>query len=1715
MDSIETTAERRYSIRSWIRSTKIRSASALRKIRLLMMAIGMATLMMAAISPSLATTWYVRYDGSDTVNNGQSWSTPFRSIGHALQSASSGDQVHVATNPNSGGYVETLTVPSGVQLMGGYKGTGSDPDTQDPVKYPTIINGTNNNGNSVISISNAGMETSVNGFIITHGSGNDGAGIYLNAASVKIQNNIIEYNKCVDGINGGAGILCNNNSNAIISNNIIINNISVYSNGGGISCSYSSPIITDNLIKGNYSNTGGGLYFESSSATVMRNRIYGNVATYTGGAIDCEYSPMLICDNLIYGNTSNSTGGVNLNNSSAIVTNNSFVKNSSWMLWAGGAVTMISSSFSNNVAHPKLGNNIITDNSSGVYCDKYTIPTISNNCVYQNAAYDYQGTASSGFDIKADPLFLDAQDGDFHISAGSPCRDQGSNSYVSAGETDIDGDNRIWPNGGTVDIGADEYVGARTVVKEFSTYYVNHSTGNDANDGKSWATALKTITTALQTAQPCDQVWVAAGTYMENITMKNGVALYGGFAGNETLLNQRNWVKNITTINGSQNGSVVTADQVGSIASLDGFTVTNGQADGGGIYCSSSSPSISNDIITMNLCSTGIWGGGGINCTNSSPMIFSNTIINNKANNCDGGGIFLSNSSPVLSNNTISGNTSTYSGGGICCNDSLPIISRNMIKNNTAYRGGGMYIQYGSNFDITANVITNNSSTGDGGGLYIDSSSPVVTSNVIASNSALSAGGIYLHASAAHLVNNTIVSNNASTQYDAGAIEMFDDMHQLRPLIANNIIASNSSGVLLDDPTSSQPDPDHNCWYNNGGFKNWSPISLAGAGDLTENPDINSTYHLLVNSPCINKGFNHTEISDPGDIDFDGNPRIVNGTVDIGADEYQNNLIGTVITVSNVSGQTGSSVTLTASLKRTDTNAVIAGKTITFKVDSTTVGTATTNSSGGATHAYSIPTNATTGNRTITASFAGDTTYSACSGTGTLTVSTTVATSIVVNNASGKPGSSVTLTAALKRSDTNAVIAGKTITFKVDSTTVGTATTNSSGVATHAYSIPTNATTGNRTITASFAGDTTYSACSGTGTLTVTKAATTIATALTVPNVSGVQGKAVSLTATLKRTDTNAVVGSKTITFKVDNTQVGTATTNSSGVATLSYTIPSTAAAGSHTITASFAGDTTYTASSGTGTLTVTAGSKTIATAITVPNVSGVQGKAVNLTATLKRTDTNAVVGSKTITFKVDNTQVGTATTNASGVATLSYTIASTATAGSHTITASFAGDTTYTASSGTGTLTVTTTSSTIATALIVADSAGGKGQSVGLYTTLKRTDNSAGIPSETVTFNVDNVKAGVATTDSNGVATIEYAIPSSSTVGDHTVSVNFAGEGSFKASSSTAKLTVTTNIANRILPAGYAPGVQLGVSISVKLSNGVLAYAVQDTPPAGWIVDTSSISDSGVFDSSVGEVKWGPFFDSQSRTLTYKVTPPSSSKGMATFTGSVATDNSDEAIGGDSTITTVTGDHPADTNNDWRLIIGEVVSYASAWKKGDNWPVGPNPIPINYVTNAALIWLHGEFYHLDPSQPAPACWVPGASKGLSIAEIHKARANRHDRSGSVLSKAVMSCKTGYYIAGHPVRMTIQVHPAIGSGVFAVEEKIPVKWVPISIGEGGVFDKHNSALRWGPFFGSAPKSIEYTLLAPYRSRGIQKFNGTLSVDGSSIAIQENLMSQHK
>jgi len=285
----------------------------------------------------------------------------------------------------------------------------------------------------------------------------------------------------------------------------------------------------------------------------------------------------------------------------------------------------------------------------------------------------------------------------------------GLNSYNATTSTDIRGETRI--QDGTIDMGAYEWTSG--VDPDPLHIYVNAS-ASGSNNGTSWTNAYTSLQSALTAAVSNDQIWVAKGTYKpttdtdrtKSFQMKNGVTIYGGFAGTETASSQRTNYgvgdANETILSGDIGTVGATTDNcyhviynpdlttdINNSAILDGFTIKGGNADGAsphnsgsGVYNASSSPTLTNVTITSNSASS---SGGGIYNSSSSPTL-TNVIIGN--NSADwGGGIFNDASSPTLTNVTIGNNsaTGTYGyGGGMINSSSSPTLKNCIIWGNTA-----------------------------------------------------------------------------------------------------------------------------------------------------------------------------------------------------------------------------------------------------------------------------------------------------------------------------------------------------------------------------------------------------------------------------------------------------------------------------------------------------------------------------------------------------------------------------------------------------------------------------------------------------------------------------------------------------------------------------------------------------------------------------------------------------------------------------------------------------------------------------------------------------------------------------------------------------------------------------------------------------------------------------------------------------------------------
>lgn len=141
--------------------------------------------------------------------------------------------------------------------------------------------------------------------------------------------------------------------------------------------------------------------------------------------------------------------------------------------------------------------------------------------------------------------------------------------------------------GGAPDLGAYE---AQLPV-DGTVIYVRSENGDDNNDGLSWSSAKKTITAALNTASTATEaIWVAAGTYNERVTMKDGVNVLGGFAKTGNPDNKLDGVNRdisnansnfMTVIDGQSGGRVLTQPaNFNKLTTWEGVVIQNGFTKG-------------------------------------------------------------------------------------------------------------------------------------------------------------------------------------------------------------------------------------------------------------------------------------------------------------------------------------------------------------------------------------------------------------------------------------------------------------------------------------------------------------------------------------------------------------------------------------------------------------------------------------------------------------------------------------------------------------------------------------------------------------------------------------------------------------------------------------------------------------------------------------------------------------------------------------------------------------------------------------------------------------------------------------------------------------------------------------------------------------------------------------------------------------------------------
>ncbi|MGO9469265.1 MAG: beta strand repeat-containing protein, partial [Isosphaeraceae bacterium] len=490
-----------------------------------------------------------------------------------------------------------------------------------------------------------------------------------------------------------------------------------------------------------------------------------------------------------------------------------------------------------------------------------------------------------------------------------------------------------------------------------------------------------------------------------------------------------------------------TADVGGGVyaigtTTITGSTFAGNMAYGAGAISNNGTLTVADSTIAGNSANL---NGGGIS-NDGVATVIDCTVDDNTAGTSygDGGGISNGGTLSII-DSTIAGNSADYySGGGGIVNYDTLTVSGTTITGNTANDGttggGGGVLNYGT-FTVTDSTITDNSAAGPygyGGGIYNAGMLTIVNSTIAYNISyADYGGGMYDSSGATTTLDNTIVDINTPDDINGAAVSSAS---------AYNLVGIDNTGSLT-----------------NGNDGNLVGVTNPGlATGLANNGGPTQTIALLAGSPAIEAGSTALAV-DPStslplttDQRGGGYPRIVNGTVDIGAFEVQAAPVTT--TATTVGSQAnpsafGQSVAFTATVVPSIGSGTPAGA-VQFLIDGSDFGSPVPLVNGSAVSASISSLSVAT--HTIEAVYSGGTGFAASTGTLTQTVNP-------ANTSSSPPSVPPTGSVSYYVGAVN----------PADEIGTGTLSTNSNGVTTATFSTH-SLPAGTFAITAVYGGDTNY-----------------------------------------------------------------------------------------------------------------------------------------------------------------------------------------------------------------------------------------------------------------------------------------------------------------------------------------------------------------------------------------------------------------------------------------------------------------------------------------------------------------------------------------------------------------------------------------------------------------------------------------------------------------
>ncbi len=333
-----------------------------------------------------------------------------------------------------------------------------------------------------------------------------------------------------------------------------------------------------------------------------------------------------------------------------------------------------------------------------------------------------------------------------------------------------------------------------------------------------------------------------------------------------------------------------------------------------------------------------------------------------------------------------------------------------------------------------------------------------------------------------------------------------------------------------------------------------------------------------------------------------------------------------------------------------------------------------------------------------------------------------------------------------------------------------------------------------------------------------------------------------------------------------------------------------------------------------------------------------------------------------------------------------------------------------------------------------------------------------------------------------------------------------------------------------------YCPGVEKVVHIALDVPAGTDAVALEDVPPAGWLV--TFISHDGTFDYVNGKVKWGPFFAPNiPQAVHYVVIPSDDGSIVSCFEGTVSLDGLNQVICGEACLIrhcrqamdadtpqppcamcpggdcSTCSDHGC---QDGQVSLCELITYACAWKAGCNDDMAG-------MARAAFVWRNGECYCWDeagqnwfpttcPAPPSGACGSPLAANPIPGEGTAMFDWRTSTPSGE---SATRGGRSGLR---REVTVSVSIVAPPGTTAMALDMEIPRGWQVKASSDDGDWDATHRKIKWGPFFDDLTRTITFKLGAT-ASKGtvsprselatkprLDGLTGTVSFDGVNEPI---------